>query len=256
MLAKGWFQKAILILETAQSFIVGMMRIRAHIVFVCALLTWQPAASQNFIFVSPNSSEQLPLTKAEAALNSPDEQRMVAGAEYVLCRLGSRGAARRAIGVWVGGTENSVVVQTGTTEPSLSYAAAWLGRLGSQGTVLVFEQQAGGRDRLYRLEFPGLPDHDVISAVEKNRLIDMTLIPGSKMTLLISGSQADRKHVEDAAKALNLSQHGLTEIEGFAHPLGDSFNREKGRQALISEAAEFEKQHPELERRACGPAPK
>jgi hypothetical protein len=232
------------------------MRVRAHLVVLLALLAFLPVAGQNFIFVSPNTSEQLPLAKAEAALNSPGEQRMLAAAQYVLCRLGSHGEAKRAIGVWVGSAENSIVLQTSVAEPSLGYAAAWLGRFGSQRTVLAFERKAGGRDRLYRLEFPGIPDHDVITVAEKNRLIDMTLIPGSAMTLLISGSPADRKHVEDAAQALKVPPHGLTEFEGTAHLLGDGFDREKGRQMLNTVATEFEKQHPELERRACGAAPK
>jgi hypothetical protein len=236
--------------------IVWIVRIPSEILLFLALLASLPAVSQNFIFASPNTSEELPLAKAEAGLNSSAEQRMLAAVQYVLCRVRSRGEARRAIGVWVGGTENSVVVQTNASGPDLGYAAAWLGRFGSQRTVLTFEQKAGGPDRLFRLEFLSLPDHDVIAAVEKNRLIDMTLIPGARMTLLIAGSPSDRKHVEETAKALNVPPREITEFEGSSHLFGDGFDGDKGKRQLKDMAGSFERQHPELERRACGVAPK
>src|SRR5947207_15550613 len=83
----------------------------------------RPAPS--YLFVSPNTRENLTIAEAEAALKSPEESNLIQEVRDVACRLRQRLSARPAIGTWIDGAENSTMIHAESNQPSVRYAAAW-----------------------------------------------------------------------------------------------------------------------------------
>jgi hypothetical protein len=117
----------------------------------------QPARSRaahravSYAFVSPNTREDLTLATAIAALNSPDEQRLIEEARQVTCRLRLSLFVQKALGSWTDGAENSVLLRVKADVASLRYAGSWLGKFAHQKALLYFHPGSSGRARMYVL---------------------------------------------------------------------------------------------------------
>jgi hypothetical protein len=152
----------------------------------------EPAA---YLFLSPNTEDDLPFDEARRRLRSEEQargRRLAAGA---LDRLGVRGhEVRDALGDWEGGAENSVVVAVpGAPDPAaLCCAAAWFGLLARQRAVAVFLADDQGPHALYRIDVADDEPDAVRSALDRHGVPARTLLPTADgHAVLVYDTQGD-----------------------------------------------------------------
>lgn len=223
------------------------MRLLALLLLPCLSALAQPTPA--YIFVSPNTSQQLSLPQAVGALNSTAQRRLMRAAPQVLCRIGAKGTASDGVAIWVDGAENTLVLRTVADEDAAHYAAAWLASRAKRGGALVFLSSHEGPERLYTLRFAAQPIREVVRMLARHRIVDATIITQRKrMLVLAPGSQQDLRHIQSAAADLGAA---FTTVAGKLTLLGDSFDREKGVAELARIVADHERLHPAVKRRPC-----
>lgn len=209
----------------------------------------------SYLFVSPNTSENLTLPEALRKLNSPEESALIAAGRVVACRLGLRARIVKSIGSWTDGVEHSTILRLRADEATTRYANAWLGKRARQKSVLYFQQRAGGTARMYILFPHGGQKNPARLAgfLQRSGIEYRTLVPGARRTLIYVvdlGGELQRK-IADAARALRASYRALS---GTADFIGDGNDRDKAQQVFNEVITKYEQEHPLL-RSNCGGEP-
>jgi len=166
---------------------VGSLLGLTLILAACVSLPTRSASPQtstkgaSYLFISPNTDDNLTPKEASRRLDSPAHQRYRRLVMDVLHEMGMPSVgAHDAVGDWSEGVENSLfVVLPEADGDRLSCAAAWFGLLARQKCVLAFHSDPAGQDVLTILDLPG---HDVESA---RRLLDRHSI--TERTILARG---------------------------------------------------------------------
>lgn len=134
-------------------------------------------------FVSPNQQE-LSFDAALHALRSQDHQEFRQTAASVFEKLGLPFSQEDAIGDWVDGAENSLVQSVhGDHDLNKSrLAAAWVGLLGKQKSVLHFVADPRGPDAVYHAHVPVTDLGLLRQQLDQHKIPFRTLVPSSTGT--------------------------------------------------------------------------
>ncbi len=216
-----------------------------------------PTATQearSYLFVSPNTSENLTLEEALGRLNSPEELALIVEGRRLVCRLRLQARIAKTIGSWTDGAEHSTLLLLRADEKTVRYADAWLGRRARQKSVLYFQQRAGGAARMYVLSLRsrrrGLAR--TAQALDRSGVSGRTLVPGRRRTLVyvVDLKNELQQRIAVAARKLRARYHVLAGAGDF---IGDD-DREKAQQVFSEIVLKYEREHPPL-RNGCGPSP-
>lgn len=206
--------------------------------------------SSGYIFVSPNTRENLTLEDAKAGLNSKEEKRLIEEERDVACRLHRAIIIEKAIGSWSDGSEHSTMMRGQMNEPALRYAGSWLGKFATQKAILYFHQDSRGSGRIYVLYLqPKTRDlATVANKLETNGIANRTIVPRSRrITVFVVDLKNELKaKVATAARRLKAR---LTSARGDAEFIGDD-DRAKAQKIFEGEIRTFEGSHPDVTR-AC-----
>ena len=159
-----------------------------------AAQTQQPISStQNFktqqtsyVFISPNTRENLNFTDALENLNSQEEISLIRKAREIGCAVGINSRIVKALGSWSDGIEHSTIIKASTNEATLRYLASRLGKHARQKAVLYFRRNSSGTGRMYILFIPRFKNGEtgIIKALDRGGVAYRTLVPGKKRILV------------------------------------------------------------------------
>jgi hypothetical protein len=208
--------------------------------------------AKSYLFVSPNTSENLTLGEALRKLNSREEIALILNGRGLACRLGLKARIDKTIGSWTDGVEHSTMLRIETDEDAVRYTDAWLGRRARQKSVLYFRQHSGGAARMYILSLRGhRPSLSLIAAtLERGGVSNRTLVPGAGRTLVYVVDLRNELRQQIAAAARQLGA-GYVALEGAANFIGDDSDRDKAQQIFSDIIVRFEKERPPVNNR-CG----
>lgn len=211
-----------------------------------------PEKARSYLFVSPNTRENLTLKEALRMLNSPEEVKLIIEERRLACRLELMARIVKTIGSWTDGAEHSTLLLMRTDEETARYADAYLGRHGRQKSVLYFQQRTGGTALMYVLSVQRSRRKlaSTAKALDRNGVSDRTLVPISGRTLIyvVDLRGELRRKVAAAARELRARYHVL---EGTGDFVGDD-NRERAQQVFSEIISKFEQEHPPL-KKDCAP---
>jgi hypothetical protein len=230
-----------------------------------------PAGSA-YLFLSPNTEEQLTLDQARARLRSPAHQQFRDVAQGILDQVGSsEGRVFDALGDWTDGTENSLLVVVPRPherrlnrgfpdEPSgartmledastLRYVAAWFGLLADQKSVLVFTPTPSGTDAVLEMDVPGVGERSPEASPSLNalrhgldeqgiRVRTLVLREGGVRVVLYDKGQQQQASLERVARRFG---GRLSSTPGVGFPLEES-TRRRARSRFQEEIRRFENQ--------------
>jgi uncharacterized protein YdeI (BOF family) len=241
------------------------MKIRKlqHVLFLLALLLLASAGSgsaqqsglprapdagekaRSYLFVSPNTRENLTLKEVLLRLNSPEEIGLIVAGRTLACRLNLRARISKTIGSWTDGVEHSTLVMIKADEATARYADAWLGQRARQKSVLYFQRRAMGSARMYVLSTRGGKRGlaSIAGILNRNAIENRTLVPGGQRTLIYVIDLADelRGRIVAAARQLRARYYML---RGTATFIGDDSDREKAQAVFLQVIEGYEKEHP------------
>jgi hypothetical protein len=204
---------------------------------------------RTYAFVSPNTREKLTLKEAIERLNSADEKRLIEESRRVACRLHLPSSVRKAVGSWTDGAEHSTVTRTSTTEPTVRYAASWLGKFARQKAVLYFLESRAGSDRMYVLLLPRnrLDMAAITTELDADGIENRTLVPQTNRMLVYIVDLKDelKPKVLTAARRLRAQ---LSSQRGKGEFIGDD-DRDKAQAVFEPEILKYEGTHPRVRRR-------
>lgn len=202
-----------------------------------------------FLFVSPNTRDNLTLAEAKAALTSEEETRLIAEERDLACRLRESLHPLKAIGSWSDGAEHSTVLLGHTNEANLRYAGSWLGKFSRQKAVLYFLQGSQGPGRLYVITLSKKPNLTAVSSLmDANEVSNRTLVPLRQKWILyvVDLNSSLRMKVMEIARKLKARLHVLRGSGAF---IGDD-DRDKAQQVFATEIQNYQVGNPNL-RRPC-----
>lgn len=210
----------------------------------------QPDKTPAYIFVSPNTRENLTLEDAKAGLSSDEEKRLIDEERDVACRLRHTVIVERAIGSWSDGAEHSTVLRGQMNEQSLRYAGSWLGRFATQKAILYFRHRAKGEGRIYVLYLqPRVRDLATIAdRLEASGISNRTIVPRQERVVVFVVDLKNELKAKIGTAARRLRAR-VTSSRGEAEFIGDD-DRGKAQKVFEEEISKFEAAHPRV-KRAC-----
>jgi hypothetical protein len=226
----------------------GEIKVRTGLLVLLLLVTSaasaQTKSADNYGFLSPNTRNDLTIDQAIKNLYSEEESKLIKEISDLGCRMRSRPRSARALGSWIDGAENSIVVQVKTGEPQIRYFLSRLGRHAKQKSVLYFHVQAAGPDRLYILKPRNVSKLTTIAkALDREGIAFRTLVPSPQGTFIyivdLNGNELRRK-VFAAARRLR-SRVALR--AGNGEFIGDNDDRQKASDVFDAEIKSYESSH-------------
>lgn len=154
-----------------------------------------PADASAFLFVSPNTRDDLDVTEARQQLDSPDHARYRRLAGEVLQQLGVRKPhVSDALGEWQGSAENSlfVTIHEPVDQSAVDCAAAVFGLAARQKAVLAFHPCASGEQVLAVIDLRGRSLQSARELLDRHGFLERTLIrrhDGWRAVVLAEGRQ-------------------------------------------------------------------
>jgi len=205
---------------------------------------------QSYIFVSPNTRENLTLEEAMAGLKSAEEIRLIAEERDVACRLRRAVTIRKAVGSWSDGAEHSTVITGSMGLSSLRYAGSWLGKFATQKAILYFHPSSKGGGRIYVLYLrPKMSDiAGIANKLEGDGIPNRTIVPRRNRVIVfvVDLKNELRTKIRSAARRLRAR---WTASKGEGEFIGDD-NRDKAQKIYDAEIAGYEKKYPNV-KAAC-----
>lgn len=202
-------------------------------------------ARPSYLFVSPNTSENLTLKEALRRLNSPEEIALILDGRAVSCRLGLKARIAKTIGSWTDGVEHSTLLRLDADEDAVRYANAWLGKRARQKSVLYFQRRTAGAARMYVMSTQrrGRGLAWIAKALDESGIAYRTLVPSARRTLVYVVDLKDelRQQIAVAARRLRARYRVL---EGTGDFIGDDTDRDKARQVFSQIISKYEAEHP------------
>lgn len=202
----------------------------------------QPPTS--YLFVSPNTAENLSLDQAIQRLRSKDEFNLIVAARRLSQCLGRSARIQPAIGNWKEGSEPSTVTKESISLEQLRYQGARLGSHWRQKSVLLFRPMADGPHRMYVLRPRSPLGFRQMSAVmERVGIAFRTLVrerSGRSVVYVVEMSHDLLKFAQKAARRMRAR---LTVFEGEGEFFGHD-NREEAGAIFQREIQGFEAKNP------------
>src|SRR2546428_7819327 len=206
--------------------------------------TKQTRKTISYVFVSPNTRENLTLQEAIAGLSSPGEKRLIDAERLLACRLHLAARASKAVGSWADGAENSTFIHFETDQATVRYAASWLGKFARQKSVLYFHRRFSGGASMYVL-WLSRGDRDIAAVahdLDSNGIANRTLVPRRKCMLIyiVDLNNELKDKVLTAARRLHARLSSFSGVGGF---IGDDSDREKAGAIFEQEIVKYEATH-------------
>jgi uncharacterized protein YdeI (BOF family) len=199
---------------------------------------------RSYLFVSPNTRENLTLAEALRNLNSPEERRLMKAARQIACRLGLRERVSKTLGSWTDGVEHSTLLRVEADEERARYAVAWLGRQARQKSVLYFQERATGTARLYVLSSQSRRRSlaAIAETLDRSGIKNRTLVPGAQRTLIYVVDFKDESRRQMLAAARQLGARSRV-LRGTGDFIGDDSDRDKAQEVFSEIVSKFEREH-------------
>lgn len=202
--------------------------------------------SLSYVFVSPNTRENLTLAEAQAGLNSDEEIHLIAEAHEVACRLRKSLSVVKAIGSWSDGAEHSTLIRARTNESMLRYAGSLLGKFARQKAILYFRPDSSGRTKMYVLLLPR-HRHDLAAVtreLDSDGIENRTLVPRKQglLVYIVDLKNELRLKVLAAGRRLRARSSSLS---GKGEFIGDD-DRDKAQAVFNQEILKYEGVHPRV----------
>jgi hypothetical protein len=216
---------------------------------VCAQGGTRSPPAVSYLFVSPNTQENLTLDQAIKGLVSADERQLIKEARDLSRCLGLPAQIQPALGNWREGSENSSVTRETTVRSVLRYQAARLGSRWRQKSVLLFRALGTGPHRMYVLRPRGAIGYRRMSAVmEQSGIAFRTLVrdrSGRAVVYVVEMSHDLLRFARQAARAMRAS---LTVLKGEGEFFGHD-NRDESGSIFQREIEGFEGKYPGVRER-------
>lgn len=199
--------------------------------------------ARGYVFVSPNTRENLTLEEAQAGLSSAEEKRLIAEERQVGCRLQNPLGVDKAVGSWSDGAEHSTIIRARTNESTLRYAGVWLGKFARQKAILYFREDSSGVARMYVLVMPrNRSDLAAITAeLNSDGLENRTLVPQKRglLVYIVDLKNELKSKVLAAARRLHVR---FSSLKGKGEFIGDD-DRDKAQAVFDQEIRKYEGAH-------------
>jgi hypothetical protein len=206
----------------------------------------QPTA-RSYLFVSPNTSENLTLAEALRKLDSTEETALILDGRAVACRLRLKARIVKTIGSWTDGAEHSTMLLVHADEETARYAEAWLGKRARQKSVLYFHQRAGAPARMYVLSLQRRRRAlaFVAQALDRSGVTDRTLFPGARRTLIyvVDFKNEMQRRVFAAVRRLGARYRVLAGTGDFI----GAESRDEAQTVFSEIVSKYEQAHPPVE---------
>ena len=202
----------------------------------------------SYVFVSPNTRDNLKLEEAIRNLNSAEEVRLVHEARDIACRVQAKARVNKSLGNWSDGAENSMIFRIYSEESGVRYAAASLGKNWRQKTVLYFRRQGSGKARMNVISVPrqhrglNFAIRTVAKTLDEAGVSYRTLVPLKTRVMvyvvdLRNELQPQVRHAGRELHARPLSFAGTGEF------VGNDTDREKAQEVFAGEIKAYESNH-------------
>ncbi|MEO7506326.1 MAG: hypothetical protein ABIZ95_03730 [Pyrinomonadaceae bacterium] len=202
----------------------------------------QPPSS--YLFVSPNTADNLTLDQAIQRLHSKDQSRLIVEARGLSQCLGLTARIQPAIGNWKEGSEPSTVTKENVSLDQLHYQGAQLGSHWRQRSVLLFRALTGGPHRMYVLRPRSPLGFRQMSAVmERVGIAFRTLVRERSGRSVVYVVEMSHDLLKFAQKAARRMQARLTVFAGEGEFFGHD-NREEADAIFEREIRRFEAANP------------
>jgi DNA/RNA endonuclease YhcR with UshA esterase domain len=213
----------------------------------------QPTA-RSYLFVSPNTQENLTLPEALRKLDSTEEMALILDGRTLSCRLNLQARIVKTIGSWTDGAEHSTMLLVHADEETARYAEAWLGRRARQKSVLYFQQRARAPARMYVLSLQRRSSRalaSVAQALDRSGVTDRTLVPGARRTLIyvVDFKNELQRRVFAAARRLGARYRVLAGTGDFI----GAERRDEAQTVFAEIVSKYAQAHPPVENN-CGAA--
>lgn len=198
-----------------------------------------PGANRIFLFASPNMRESLTDQNAKAQLTSFEQINGTAVADRVACALSHDVQIADSLGIYDKSSENSFILEADLEQKQSEYLAALLGLYSRQEFVLLFFDEASGRDQVWIIKTPQSLEV-VMATLRKLNLTPVTVRPEKDQTE-IWFVDFGGKHGE-ALKIFTSGVNGRASlIKGVAEMLGNQ-NRTVAVRGWRQQISTFEQQ--------------
>jgi hypothetical protein len=187
----------------------------------CAAPALRPSSAQPrpsadasaFLFVSPNTHDDLDLVTARQRIDTPDHARYRRLAGTVLSELGVREyRVTDAVGEWQGSAENSlfVTIHEPVEPATVACAAAWFGLAARQKAVLAF-RVGSGEHVVAVIDLPGKSLADARELLDRHGFAERTLIArGDGWRAVVLAESRQRRALERVPGARVRAGRGVT----------------------------------------------
>lgn len=197
-------------------------------------------SAQSFLFVSPNTRNQMTDEAALQSLDSFEETNFLAVAHFLAEKVCSQPEVQSAEGMDGVNTENSSLV-TGCNSRTARYVGELLGRFAHQKWILVFDPVPGQPGRMIIVSFSSEHPSDTTKQLRSYGIKAGTIVVREKLVRLYVW--APDHQLDEALHSLANANHGdVQEISGKAEFIGDD-SRAKARQIFDKQIRNYEHTH-------------
>jgi hypothetical protein len=206
--------------------------------------------ASSYLFVSPNTRENLTLKESLKLLDSPEELRLLRRIRRLSLCLGLKPMILKTVGSWSDGAEHAALFRIYSDQATVRYTDARLGKRERQKSVLYFRRNSSGLGRMYvlyaRRRKSGLAG--ISRVLDQNGVAYRTLVPGRRrlaIVYVVDLKDELQKQVSAAARELGAR---LLIIKGEGEFIGDDSDRDKAQTVFAAVIEEYEAAHPQVSR--------
>ena len=131
-------------------------------------------SAQSFLFVSPNTRENMSDESAAESLGSFEQSNFLAVANYLAARICARPHVRSAEGIYAGQAENSGTI-TGCPSIQARYLGELLARYSHQKSLLIFDPSENGGEHLFVISVSAERPEEVIQGLRRSGINGATV---------------------------------------------------------------------------------
>lgn len=217
-----------------------MVLLRSLILSLSLLFSTALCSAQSFLFVSPNTRDQMTDEFAWDSVNSFEQTNFLAVANLLARRICTRPEVLSTEGMDGVITENSSLV-TGCQGVEARYVGELLGRFAHQKWILVFDPIPGQPGRMMIVSFLSEHPSDTAKQLRSYGIKKGTIVVREKAVRFYVWAPDHR--LDDAVRSFADANHGaIQEIAGKAEFIGDD-SRAKAQQIFDKKITNYEHAH-------------
>lgn len=211
------------------------------------------AKAVHYLFVSPNTRENLSLRESLKLLYSREESQLVRSIRRLASCLGLRPVVLRTVGNWSDGAEHSTLSRIFSDRATARYADARLGKRARQKSVLYFRRDSAGTARMYVLYArPGRGGLARLARVLDQSGVDYrTLVPARGRTALVYVVDLKDELQDEVGAAARRLGARLVVMRGTGEFIGDDSDREKAQGVYDGVIEQYETARPQVRQRCA-----